>query len=165
MKKFVLIGLIILFLIFMNQSKVYASPVVAARVRDYDALTSHWTLLFGLPISLMQAIICVESGGNPDSVSSVGALGLTQVMPATLPDINVMLGKQYSPDDLYTPDVSIECGARYLSWLVNIFQGDQTLAIRAYNAGPGNVQKDKSVSQDYLDKVLAYQSLIETGEA
>ena len=164
MKKLLFIVLVILFLVIMNQSKVYASPVVLARVKDYDALTSHWSLLFGLPVSLMQAIICVESGGNAQAVSSVGALGLTQVMPSTLPDINSMLGKQYTPIDLYTPDVSIECGARYLSWLLATL-GSESLAIRAYNAGPGNVEENPNASQGYLDSVQAYKSLIESGNA
>lgn len=88
---------------------------------------------------LFKAVIKQESGGNPNAVSNVGALGLMQIMPATGKQIAKELGiKDY---DLKDPDTNRMFGEYYLTNLLKMFDGDVKLALTAYHSGPGRVQK------------------------
>ena len=156
MKKWLVVALVIGALLVLSTKKSKASPAVAAVVEKFRPLAETWGNAFGLSTELILSEICVESGGNPQAVSGVGALGLMQVMPTTLNDINQMLGTSYEPADLYQPAVAIQCGAAYLHWLIGYFQGNLGLAVRAYNQGVGNVANDNTRGQDYVDKVNSF---------
>ncbi|CAE6739120.1 Membrane-bound lytic murein transglycosylase F [Paraburkholderia domus] len=82
--------------------------------------------------ALLMAVIDVESGGNPQAVSPKGATGLMQLMPST--------GARHGASDLFDPRQNVAAGARYLRRLMLQF-GDLQLALAAYNAGEGAVQK------------------------
>ena len=83
--------------------------------------------------------ICKESALDPKALSPTGALGLTQVMPATARSIAQRLKlRGYSTPRLYEPDVNIRIGAAYLGELYARFQ-HPALALASYNAGPGTV--------------------------
>ncbi len=82
---------------------------------------------------LLASIMEAESGFNPYAISPQGALGLMQVMPAT--------ASPHSVEDLLEPAVNIEVGTRYFVRLLNEFDGDVTLALASYNAGPGMVRR------------------------
>jgi len=102
---------------------------------------------------LLAALVEAESSFLPDAVSPVGAVGLTQVMPATA----AWLGGK---GDLTDPDSNLELGARYLSRLIERFDGDLELALAAYNAGPTNVLRYGGVppfreTRSYVRKVLS----------
>lgn len=140
----------------MTAKKLKADPLVAANVEPFRPLAVVWAQAFGLAPELLLAEMCVESGGDPLAVSRVGALGLFQIMPGTLPDINMMLKTSYSTADLFTPAVAVQCGAAYLHWLLGYYHGDTALAVRAYFMGVGNIDKDPSQGQDYLEKVSSY---------
>ena len=86
-----------------------------------------------VPAALIRAVIHVESNWNPGAVSSAGALGLMQLMPATARSLQV--------DHPFWIDQNIEGGTAYLSSLYQRFQGDWRLALAAYYAGPDRVGK------------------------
>ncbi|MES1241497.1 MAG: lytic transglycosylase domain-containing protein [Acidobacteriota bacterium] len=101
---------------------------------------------------LVRAMIQVESGYNHRARSNKGAMGLMQLMPAT--------ASLYSVDDPYDPDENVRGGTRYLRYLVDRFPGRLDLAVAAYNAGPGAVQRYGGVppyreTKDYVRRVLA----------
>jgi hypothetical protein len=85
--------------------------------------------------SLVKAVMSVESANNPKAKSKVGASGLMQIMPATAKDLGL------SEDELFDPEKNVEAGSRYLQKLLGKYDGDQELALAAYNWGMGNVDK------------------------
>lgn len=89
---------------------------------------------YGLPRSLVVAVAQQESGGDPNAVSSAGAEGVMQLMPATAVSLGV--------SNPFDPAENIDGGVRYLSQLMAEFGGDPHLALAAYNWGPGNVAKN-----------------------
>jgi soluble lytic murein transglycosylase-like protein len=100
---------------------------------------------------LLASIMEAESGFNPYAISSQGALGLMQVMPANAP--------AYPLEDLLEPEVNIALGAKYLVNLLDQFEGDVTLALASYNAGPTIVKQygglpPYSETHRYVDRVL-----------
>jgi len=105
----------------------------------------------GVPPKLVQAIIQVESEGNPRAVSRKGAMGLMQLMPSVL--------KAYQVEDPFDPLANIDAGVRHLKYLLQEFSGNLSLALAAYNAGPGTVRKYGGIppfpeTHRYLFRVL-----------
>ncbi len=110
-----------------------------------------------LEFALVKAVIRVESGFNPDAVSPAGAQGLMQIMPETCLDLGVK--------DPFNPRQNIQGGCTYLKGLLDQF-GNLTLALAAYNAGPGAVERyNNSIppfpeTRTYVKRVLdAYDKL------
>ena len=92
------------------------------------------------PPSLVKAVIQVESAGKPEAVSSKGAGGLMQLMPAT--------AKQLGVADRFDPEQNVEGGSRYLQQMLDKY-GKTDIALAAYNWGPGNI--DKAIRQVKAD--------------
>ncbi len=102
--------------------------------------------------ALVLAVISVESAGRADAVSSAGAQGLMQLMPAT--------AKRFGVQDSFQPSQNISGGVKYLNWLMEEFGNDPILVLAGYNAGEGAVRKHGGVppyaeTRDYVPKVLA----------
>jgi len=96
---------------------------------------------------LLHSVIKVESNYNPYAVSSKGALGMMQLIPAT--------ARRFGVGNVFNPVENIEGGAKYLRYLLDLYNGNYGLALAAYNAGEGAVQKYGGVppypeTQNYL---------------
>lgn len=110
----------------------------------------------GVSPALVKAVIKAESGFNPHAVSSVGAVGLMQVMPETARRVGVQ-----DPSD---PHLNILAGVKYLKTLLDMFEGDEVLAVAAYNSGPGKVRQYGGIppyrqTRAFVDRVMKYYRL------
>ena len=94
---------------------------------------------YDLEPQLIAAVIYSESKFQEDATSSVGAMGLMQLMPETFQWLCDKRGEEHSSVELYDPFVNIDYGSYYLSWLYEHF-GDIYTACAAYNAGIGAVE-------------------------
>jgi soluble lytic murein transglycosylase len=96
----------------------------------------------GVDAALIAAVIYAESRFREGQISPAGALGLMQITPATAREIARRSGgTEFVLDDLANPQVNISYGVYHLRWLLDRYAGDQTLAVAAYNAGEGNVDR------------------------
>jgi len=125
---------------------------VNANASEYHNIIHEKASLYDLDPSLIKAVIKTESNWNSRAVSRKGAMGLMQLMPATAIDMNVQ--------NPYDPEENIEGGTKYLRYLLERFNGDLTLALAAYNAGPKTVEKFGYVppiteTKHYVSKVLS----------
>jgi soluble lytic murein transglycosylase-like protein len=128
------------------------STTTAADFRDYISDASYQ---YQVDPMLVEAVIHVESGFNPNAVSKKGATGLMQLMRAT--------AQRYQVTNRFNPRDNIYAGVQHLSYLMNRFGGEVPLVLAAYNAGAGSVDKYSGVppfpeTQRYIKKVLSYQS-------
>ncbi|HEX2085573.1 MAG TPA: lytic transglycosylase domain-containing protein, partial [Solirubrobacteraceae bacterium] len=117
--------------------------------------------------ALIAAVIYAESHFR-DQTSEAGARGLMQITPQTADEIARRSGgTEFEQGDLATPQINISYGSWYLSWLLRHYGGNETLAVAAYNAGTGNVDRwiaaDPGMkageipfpeTREYVDKVL-----------
>jgi soluble lytic murein transglycosylase len=90
---------------------------------------------------LADRITHFESGGNPEAVSHKGAVGLMQLMPATAKEVAKGLGLKFSKERLKNPDYNRKLGTEYLRQMLDKYEDNPILAVAAYNAGPGRVDK------------------------
>lgn len=105
---------------------------------------------------IVGAIIAVESSGNPNAVSYADAVGLMQITPIVLIEYNRENNTSYSKDDLFSAFVNMNIGIWYFRRLIERYNLSVYDALRAYNAGIGNVKKSQNISSGYALKVLAY---------
>ena len=130
-----------------------AGSAGASQSSPYDGLIEQAAQRNGIDPAILHGLIQQESAFDPNSQSSAGASGLTQLMPGTASSMGVA--------NPLNPAESIEGGARYLSQLMSEFGGNTTDALAAYNAGPGAVKQYGGVppyaeTQSYVSKVLGY---------
>lgn len=115
-----------------------------------------------IDVELLQALVAAESGFNAQAISPKGAIGLMQLMPATAQRYGVRGDARRTLEaKLHDPQINIAAGSRYLRDLIAMFDGSLELALAAYNAGEGAVQRagnripNYRETQNYVKTVLA----------
>ena len=145
------------------QTSPSAAPVSGAGASSaFDAQINAAAASNGIDPALLKSLVSQESGFNPSARSGAGAVGLTQLMPGTAASLGVT-----NPLD---PAQSLQGGAKYLREQLDRFGGDEQLALAAYNAGPGAVQKYGGVppyaeTQNYVNSVMGKAAAFRGGTA
>jgi soluble lytic murein transglycosylase-like protein len=145
------------------QTSQSAAPVTGSGSSSaFDAEINAAAASNGIDPALLKGLVSQESGFNPSARSGAGAVGLTQLMPGTAAGLGVT-----NPLD---PVQSLQGGAKYLRQQLDRFGGDAKLALAAYNAGPGAVQKYGGVppyaeTQNYVNSVMSKAAAFRGGTA
>lgn len=155
--------------------------------RGYKAVQKHLQAAartHQVDYELLKAVVAAESGFDPEAVSPKGAVGLMQLLPTTAQQYGVQADKAARRDrqgkllparsveqKLTDPHTNIQAGARYLAYLIKLFQGELELAVAAYNAGEGAVQRAGNKiprykeTQGYVKTVMGLYSVFKPDPA
>jgi soluble lytic murein transglycosylase-like protein len=117
--------------------------VASTRAGIYEDLIVEHARLQGVRPALVRAVVQVESGFNPSAVSHKGALGLMQLMPGT--------ARQFQVSNPFNPIENVRAGVAYLKELLVRYNNKEELALAAYNAGPGAVDKHRQTVPPYRE--------------
>lgn len=150
---------------------VVEAIATSRRGEEHRDLIAEYAARYGIPVELARAIdeaaaqegidpelafrlVRVESGFRQRAVSSAGALGYTQLMPATAAGMQPGITRE----EIFDRDTNLRLGFRYLSWLLKTYDGQVEEALHAYNRGPGTVARIRARGGDpangYADRVL-----------
>ena len=160
-----------------NEFKANFDKVEARQLGYSTAYSEHISEAsseYNISPMLIRSVIQAESSGNPRAKSSVGAVGLMQIMEkGALAEVNQKYETEYTIEDMTNPQKNIEVGTAYLKILLDKFGGNEKFALAAYNAGPTKVnnligdQSDATYeniatnlpeeTQNYVAKVSGYQ--------
>ncbi len=132
-----------------TDSGVYEEGSVSRN--DIDKIVNYYSQKKGVPAPLVRSVIQAESEYNPDALSPKGAMGLMQLMPETAMGLGV--------ENPFNPEENIKGGVSHLKSLIDNNKGNYKLALAAYNAGQGNVDKAGGIpnfkeTKDYVKKVI-----------
>lgn len=150
-----------------SQSKLLAFFDISPAYKQVKHHLREASKVHGVDYELLKAVIATESGFDAGAVSPKGAVGLMQVMPATAQRYGVT-GDAKTPTakKLADPRINIRTGTRYLRYLLDLFPGQLELALAAYNAGEGAVQRAGNrvpkyrETQNYVKTVLQLYRLL-----
>jgi len=136
-----------------------ASTASGSTSGNIDDLVKQTASRFQVDPELIRAMIRVESDYDPKAVSSKGAMGLMQLIPAT--------AHRFGVANPFDPKQNLEGGVNYMKYLLDLFGGDLNLSLAAYNAGEHSVQRSGGIpaipeTQNYVRKVT---SLYQNGDA
>lgn len=139
-------------------SRLAAPAAPALHLLDVVRVTAR---KHGVAATLVKSIIKAESAFRSNAVSPKGAIGLMQLMPDT--------AQEYGAINPHVPEQNIDAGTKYLGWLLKRYENRKntlSLAIAAYNAGPGNVDKYRGIppfaeTRTYVKRVMNYQRELE----
>ena len=122
----------------------------------YDSIINEASKKYSVPENLIKAVIKQESNYMPNAISSKGAIGLMQIMPST----GALLGIE-DKESLKDPYTNIMTGTKYLSQMLNRYDGRLDLSLSAYNAGPNLVDKLQRIpnideTKNYVKNIIGY---------
>jgi soluble lytic murein transglycosylase len=133
------------------------------KVRAVESLVADAARENAIPKDLIYGIIWVESRFNPEAVSPVGARGLMQLMPKTADYLADCIDWRGSHDS-FDPEFNVAAGSYYIARLIKQFNGDEDLALAAYNAGPTKIRR--WMKNDGLPGVsIEYHSMVQTARS
>jgi Rod binding domain-containing protein len=142
----------------IDNNFIPAASTIKTNAKDSSANIAQWDTLikqasdeYGVDSNLIAAVILQESGGNPRAVSPKGAKGLMQLMDST--------AREMGMQQAFNPQQNILAGTKYLSKMLERYNGDEALALASYNAGPAAVDQYKGIppyaeTQQYVANVL-----------
>lgn len=120
----------------------------------YENFVENYSTKYEVDKNLIYAIIKAESNFNENAKSSSDAIGLMQIMEITAIETARKMDLEVTEEDLFKPDLNINIGLKYFTYLLNHYNNNYPLAIIAYNAGMGNVDawlKDGTIKEDGTD--------------
>ncbi|MGH9776114.1 MAG: lytic transglycosylase domain-containing protein [Candidatus Acidiferrales bacterium] len=124
-------------LVRIEPEDIFPAPADPPPSGPYGELIRDAAKKYGLDENLLSSVIAVESNFNPRAVSRKRALGLMQLLPTT--------AARYAVVNPFDPAQNIDAGTRYLKDLLELYHGDLSLALAAYNAGPERVEQYRGV--------------------
>ena len=116
--------------------------------KEYSDLVNFYATEYNVDPNLVYAIIKAESNFDEKAISNKNACGLMQLMFDTAVQVAKEIGIDINEETIYEPDININIGVKYISTLINKYNGNIPLALTAYNAGIGNV--DNWISNDII---------------
>ena len=128
------------------------------RLDKYQDIIKQASQKYGVNENLIKSVILTESAANPKAISTKNAKGLMQLMDSTASDMGVK--------NALDPADNIQGGVKYLSKMLQQFDGNVELTLAAYNAGPGNVDKYNGIppfneTKNYINRVLGYLNYLD----
>ena len=137
--------------VYRNSFRGVGAWTAKPRESAFDDLIYAMAELYDMDPAFVKAVVHVESAFNPGATSPKGAMGLMQLMPGT--------ARRFGVNEPYVPEENVRGGVTYLKMLYDRYSGDERLALAAYNAGEGLVDKTRTVpriteTQNYVRRVL-----------
>lgn len=134
-------------------SEKFKPLVQSNQSRKFDEFVLKAARKYEVDANLIHAVISTESSYDPNALSIKGAGGLMQLLPGT--------ARQYGVEDRFSPEDNINGGTKYLKFLLNRYGGDIDLAVAAYNAGEGTVDRYGDIppyaeTRAYVQKIVLY---------
>jgi soluble lytic murein transglycosylase-like protein len=136
-----------------NQNGQKASQANGSNAENFQKMIETAASKYQVDPNLVKAVVQTESNFNANAVSSAGAQGLMQLMPATARELGVK--------NALDPSQNLDGGVKYLRKMLDAYGGNVSTALAAYNAGPGTVNKYGGVppyqeTQNYVNRVLGH---------
>jgi len=142
-----------------NSSTIMPSKGSVNRLNKFDSIINNASEKFNIDKNLIKSVILTESAANPKAISKANAKGLMQLIDSTAADMNVK--------NVWNPEENIFGGSKYLSQMLNKYDGNIEKSLAAYNAGPGNVEKYDGIppfeeTKNYINRVKGYMKYWES---
>ena len=154
--KFIITLLILASIIFILFKVVKIDDIIMKKLYPlkYSEYVEKYAKEYNIDKYMVYAIIKAESNFNENAQSSSDAIGLMQIMEITAIETARKMNLEVTEEDLFKPDLNINIGLKYFTYLLNQYDNNYPLAIIAYNAGMGNVDawiKDGTIKEDGTD--------------